>query len=303
MAADAPPAPPPVGTPPAGTPPTNGSFYSDWIKSDGTLNAESYSRLPEDIRYFGENLSKYKTPDELIRGFANMSHMASGKGLIPLPANAPAEAVAQRKALLDAANGVPKESKLYGLVKPEKLPDGVTWDDNRAGAFADWAFKHSVSPGAAKELFGWYMSQVEGDANSQQAYVSEFYAKQSEEWVKFVQGQKIPADQADAMVERGAVALGLDAANPNHAGLLKNAAVRAACLKHALATSEDSYVSGQPTAGGSAGPEQELNDLIHNPSNPLYEPLHQSSHPQHRMAVEKADQLGRQVAARQTQRR
>lgn len=275
-----------------------GAFYADWIKPDGSLNADSYKRLPEDIRYFGDKLARYKNPEELVRGFAHLEHMASGKGILPLPANAPADAIAQRKALMDSANGVPKEPKGYGLAKPEKLPEGVEWNDKRAEAFSTWAHKHSVAPQAAKELFDWYLSEIGGDAQSQSAYVNNFFAEQNTQWQKFATTQGIPVDKADALVERGAIALGFNMQDQNHQTLLKNATVRAALMKHALATGEDSSITGSNEGAASSGPETEMQDIMHNEANPLYAPLYDSSHPQHRMAKEKVEQLARQVAAK-----
>lgn len=276
----------------------SGAFYADWIKPDGSLNPKSYERLPEDIRYFGEKLSRYKNPEELVRGFAHLDHMASGKGILPLPANAPADAIAQRKALMDSANGVPKDAKDYGLKKPEKLPEGVEWNDKRAEAFSTWAHKHSVSPGAAKELFDWYLSEIGNDAQGQAAYVNNFFAEQATTWQKFATQQGIPVEKADSLVERGAIALGFNLQDQNHQTLLKNATVRAALMKHALATGEDSSISGDNNQSRTDGPETEMNDIMHNPAHPMYAALYDSNHPQHRMAKEKVEQLARQVSAR-----
>ena len=75
MSTEAPPAPP--ATPPA-TPPANQPFYSDWLKPDGKLNNAALDRLPEDIRYLKDDVGRYGSVEDFMRGYAQ-HRMLNGK--------------------------------------------------------------------------------------------------------------------------------------------------------------------------------------------------------------------------------
>lgn len=268
------------------------------MKADGTLNAAAYDRLPEDIRYLKDDLSKYKSAEELIRGIANKNTMAGKKGLIPLPDSAPPEVKAERKALLDSINGVPKEVKDYGIARPPDLPENQ-WNQPLADGFAKWAHENSVSPAAAKKLVAVQMEAVKGQLAEQANYEKKFFDDQAKAFTDQIRTENIPADRANSLAERGAVALGLDLKNPQHETLLKNASVKLMAMRHALATGEDSFVKGDGK-GGEGDPMALASDAAHNKANPLYEPLHNPGHPQHRMAKEKVDGWWRAAAATAT---
>lgn len=273
--------------------------FGDWRKADGTINHESFKALPEDIRYLGDSLSKYKTDVDLFRGIANQQTMAGKKGLIPLPANAPAEAVAERKTLLDSINGVPKEAKDYGFKRPDDLPEGM-WSDQQASAFAAWAHENSVSPAAAQKLIRLQADFIKGQAGEQQTYEKNFYDGQAKAFSDTIRSENIPTDKADAMALTGAAALvtGFDAAKPEHEALLKNATMKLAFMRHAMSTGEDTYVSGENGKLTGGDPEADAKDIMHNKANPLYAPLYDARHPQHKLAKEKVDQLLRQATAK-----
>ena len=283
-------------TPPPAPP--EGSWSSSWLKPDGSLNSESYAKLPEDVRWVGESLSKYKTADDLARGFANLTTAVGKKGIIPLPANAPAEAVAERKALLDGINGVPKEAKDYGLTRPADVPEHA-WDPAYVEKVAGWAQKHSVGPAAMKELLnGVVASQVKGQIAAQETARTTFLADQDRVFDEQIRLDAIPREKADALAERAAVALGFDMTKPEQAGLLKYAAVRLAMLRHSLAVGEDSYVAGEIEKGEAGDPMTLAQDAINNAANPLNAPLMDSRHPQHKMAKEKVDAWFRRAQAK-----
>lgn len=289
-------APPAEGTPlpppAAGTP-----FHTDWLKADGTFNTASYDRLPEDVRWVKDTIGKYKTPEELARGFANLSTAVGKKGLIPLPDNAPPEARAERQALLDSINGVPKDVKDYGITRPQDLPEAA-WNQSLADTFTKWAKENSVSPAAAKKLIALTSESTKQQLAAQEQYEKEFFDGQAKAWDTTIRAENMPADRANALAERGATKLGLDLQKPEHAILMKNSVVRLMAMRHELATGEDTFVAGDSGRGAENDPMALASDATHNKANPLYEPLHDSSHPQHRMAKEKLDGWWRAAAAK-----
>ena len=64
-------------------------WHSDWVKADGTINHESYSRLPENLKHLAPSLANVKTPDDMLARISHLTNLAGKKGLGPLPANAP----------------------------------------------------------------------------------------------------------------------------------------------------------------------------------------------------------------------
>jgi hypothetical protein len=276
------------GSPPAAN---TSPWYSDWQKPDGTINPESFKRLPEDIRWAGEPLSKYNTAEDLVRGFANLTTLVGKKGLIPLPANSSPEAIAERKALLDGINGVPKTGKDYGLTRPSDVPEQA-WDAGYVEKVSDWAQKHSIGPAAMKELLsGVVAPQVKGQLANAETQRTTFLANEDRLFEEQIGKDALTRDKADALAERGATDLGFDLAVPAQAGLLKYAAVKLAMVKHALSVGEDAYVAGEGAKGEGGDAFALAQDAASNPANPFYAPLYDSQHPQHAMAKEKVDQL------------
>jgi hypothetical protein len=290
---------PPPEAPTAAPPPANTSpWYSDWTKPDGTLNHASLDRLPEDVRWVKEPFSKYKTADDLARGFANLTTAVGKKGLIPLEANASKEAVAERKALLDGISGVPKTGKEYGLTRPADVPESA-WDGAYIEKVQDWAQKNSVGPGAMKELLsGVVAPQIKGQTAKAETDRSTFLREEDEKFNTQIALDAIPREKADALAERAAVALGFNMEDPAQAGLLKYSAVKLAMLRHAIATGEDSYVAGEGAKGEGGDAMALAQDAVHNAANPLNAPLMDPRHPQHKMAKEKVDQWFKLAAAK-----
>lgn len=296
---------PPVGSPPAGSaagsPPVgNGAiqpFHSDWMKADGTLNSASYERLPEDVRYMKDTLGKYKTAEELVRGMAYAQTLAGKKGLLPLPDNAPAEVRAERKAVLDSINGVPKEAKDYGITRPADISE-AHWNQPLAENFAKWAQENSVNPNAVKKLLGVQIDAMKAQVASQAQYEQKFYADQAKVFNDQIRLDNIPAEKANALAEQAAVRLGFDLNNEQDKRVLQNAKVRLAMVRHAISTGEDSFVQGESPNGSGGDAASLAADASRNKANPLYEPLYNPSHPQHRMAVEKVNQWWAAAAAR-----
>lgn len=277
---------------------TNGSL----LAADGSFAPSFYETLPEDIRGLKDDIAKFKTPGELARAYAHNKHFAGQKGLIPLDANAPKEAREARKALLDSIGGVPKEAKDYGLARPADVPERA-WDPAYVGKVQEWAHRNSIPPAAMKELLNDVVAtNIKEQILGQQANEGKFWNDQQAAFDAAIRAEGINSEKANALAERGATALGFDMEKPTDKLILKNATVRLAMMRHAIATGEDSYVNGESEKGG--GDAMALaKDMSENPANPMYAPLHDPKHPQHKMAVQKADELWRRAAAQQEKRR
>lgn len=297
-----------IGTPP---PPPNPQptpnptpTATTWDNPDGSLNKAYYEKLPDDIAWMKDTLSKYGTREELIRGFANNVTLNNKKGLIPLPTNASKEALAERKVLLDGINGVPKEAKDYGITKPADFPDDY-WKQSLVENFSKWAHEHSVSPDAAKKLITLQLANVQEEIRHQETFWQQHWANETKTFEEAVRTENIPGGLAKAneLAERGAKALGFNLEDANDKRILDNSKVRLAFMRHALATGEDTFVSGDADAALTANDPMKLAEgAMHDKANPLYTPLYDPNHPQHQMAKAKVDEWLRLAHARDTAR-
>lgn len=292
---------PPISAPPPAipVPPTPPPTFTTWDKGDGTLDSGYYEKLPDDVKYMKDTLSKYKTRDELVRGFANATTLAGKKGLIPLPENAPPEARADRKALLDGINGVPKEPKDYGLTRPAEIPE-AGWNQKLVDGFQKWAWERSVSPAAVKELTTMQTEAIKEQIAFQQEGERKFWEDQQKSFESTVRVESSLGglEKANALAERGAQALGFDLTRPEHQLILKNVTVRLAMARHALSVGEDSFIRGEADKGAGGDPLALASDAVHNRANPLYAPLHDPSHAQHKEVKARVDNWWRAASAK-----
>jgi hypothetical protein len=276
---------------------------ASWANADGTFAPSFYDSLPADISGLKDDIGKFKTPTDLARAYAHNKHFAGQKGLIPLDANAPKEVREARKALLDSIGGVPKEAKEYGLTRPADVPERA-WNPEYVGKVQDWAFKHSIPPTAMKELLNEVVApDVKSQLTRQANNDAQFWAGQAAAFDTQIKIEGIDSEKANALAERGAASLGFKLDNETDQLILKNATVRLAMMRHAIATGEDSYVAGEAAKGAGGDALAQAKDAAENPANPLFGPLHDQRHPQHKAVKEQVDQLWRRAAAQQEKRR
>jgi hypothetical protein len=279
MATDTPPPPaapeaPAAPASPAPNAPSGGSavpepYYKALFQADGSLNHGALDKLPDHLAPLRETLSRQKDIDSMLRSYANAQTLASKKALAPLPPNAPAEVVAERKALVDSLNGVPPTPKDYGIARPKDVPENA-WNQQLADGFAAWAHKHSVAPSAVKELLGQQFDAVKGTLAKQESDARTFWAGQEKEFSDQIRMKNIEPSRADELVQRGAVGLGLDINKESVQVLLKRSDVRMMALNHAMAVAGDTVVQADATSK-EADPGTEAKDIMHNKANPMYE--------------------------------
>lgn len=244
-------------------------WYKEWIQSDSSLNNKALEKLPDHLKGLSDTLGRQKNLEGVLMNLDHLQKVAGKKALSPLPPNAPPEVVAERKSVLDAIMGVPKDPKEYGIAKPKDLPDAA-WNQQLAETFTQWAHKNSVSPAAARELVDLQIKGVQGQIQQQQAYEQQFWASEQKTFEATINRENISAERASALVEKGALALGMDLSNEKTKNFLKGADARLMAMRHALAIGEDRIVTGQDTTGEARDPMALAEDARKNPSNPLY---------------------------------
>lgn len=137
----APAAPPP---PAAGSPPPTGAAPSsappaEWHSTIITKGADGKESLADPATW----LDKAPEPLRKFIGDNMSAARAKTEGMVKVPGETatPEEQVAFRKSI-----GVPDDPTGYGIKAPEKLPDGVAWDEAMGSEFATVAHQIGLTP-------------------------------------------------------------------------------------------------------------------------------------------------------------
>ncbi len=270
-------------------------WMKSWIKPDYSLDHSALDRLPDDLKGSKEWLSRHRTFEDVMRTTQNAQFLAGKKGLAPLPADAPEAIRNERKQLLDTINGVPPKATDYKIERPQEIPEGA-WNPKLVEGYSAWAHKNSVSPAAAKELVDMQLGTVKESLKQQAEYERNFYVKEEQNFSETIRRENIPSEKATQLVQKGAVALGLNLQDPQTQQFLKGANARLMAMRHAIATGENTSVQGGTGSGaGNESPGTSADDIVRNPTNPLYAQYWNRegkfSRDQHNSAVEKVNQL------------
>ena len=272
-------------------------YYKSLINADGTLNHKALDNLPDHLAPLKPTLARQKSMDDVLTVMTNQQGVVGKKALGPLPPNATPEMINERKSLLDSINGVPKDPKDYGIIKPENISSDL-WNESLAKAAAEIAHKYSAPPAMLKDLIAVQTSELQKQLLAQQDYERGFFQKQQEALTQTLKLENIPLNKAQELAERGAVKLGADLQNPEIQTLMKNHHVFLMAMRHALATSEDKFVSGESKTGVGGDPSALAKDATSNKANPLYAPYWDAQHPQNKMAKETVNQWRKLAASK-----
>jgi len=175
--------------------------------------------------------------------------------LPPNEKSTPEEIAEYRKAL-----GVPDSPEGYKL-KPEQLPEGVTWDENVAKRAAELAHKHNIPANAMSELMRFDMERA-ALMNQAAASMIEQQLETGREELQRVYGDKMP--EKIELARRAAVTVGVD---PSSQGFVDPQVVKA-IVSLAEKLSDDRLVAGDQT--GVSSTRARARDIMTNQSNPLY---------------------------------
>jgi hypothetical protein len=196
-----------------------------------------------------ESLSKsYQGLEQLLGKKANAIVPPSEK-------STPEEVAAYRKAI-----GVPESPEAYNL-KPEQLPEGVTWDDNVAKKAAELAYKHNVPAAAMQEFMRFDMERA-ALMNQAAAQMIETQLETGRAELQAVWGDKMP--EKIELARRAAVTAGVD---PTSQGFVDPQVVKA-IVNLAEKLSDDKLVAGDQT--GVSSTRARAKDIMTNAANPLY---------------------------------
>lgn len=196
--------------------------------------------------------------ESLAKSYQGLEQLLGKKAnAIPVPneKSTPEEVAAYRKAI-----GVPESPEGYKL-KPEQLPEGVTWDENVAKRAAELAHKHNIPAAAMGELMKFDMERA-ALMNQAAANMIEEQLQQGRAELERVWGDKMP--EKIELARRAAVTAGVD---PTSQGFVDPQVVKA-IVSLAEKLSDDKLVAGNQT--GVSSTRARARDIMTNQANPLY---------------------------------
>ena len=143
-----------------------------YVNPDGTFVPEWTKRLPEEMGDFRNKLANYKDATELAKALHHAHQTIGKKGVIvPGKDSPPEEVAAFRKAL-----GVPESPAEYAKTitpEPEKLPEGIGWNDQIAAPYVDVAHRWNIPPGAMKELVNLRMKETQFQQEAEKTVIQQ----------------------------------------------------------------------------------------------------------------------------------
>lgn len=197
--------------------------------------------------------------ESMAKGFNGLEQLLGKKAnSVPVPneKSTPEEISAYRKAI-----GVPESPEGYKL-KPEQLPNGVSWDDSVAKRAAELAHKHNIPAAAMSELMKFDLERA-ALMNQAAASMIETQLESGRAELQRVYGDKMP--EKIELARRAAVTAGVD---PSSQGFVDPQVVKA-IVSLAEKLSDDRLVEGNQT--GISSTRARARDIMTNESNPLYQ--------------------------------
>lgn len=250
---------------PASTPPANtqsqgeGTLLSSAPASTTTAPAEPTQPVekPEWLpdKFWRNDQADVEALSKSYSGLEQLLGKKANAIVPPTDKSTPEEVAAYRKAI-----GVPETPEGYNL-KPEQLPEGVTWDDNVAKRAAELAHKHHI-PAAAMQEFMQFDMERAAMMGQAAANMIDAQLQQGRAELERVYGDKMP--EKIELARRAALTAGVD---PASQGFVDPAVVKA-IVSLAEKLSDDKLVAGDQTSVSST--RSRARDIMTNQANPLY---------------------------------
>jgi hypothetical protein len=197
------------------------------------------ANLPDDLKDY-KGFERYPTTADFLRGHRELQKAWDGRQQVKPPGEGakPEEVAAWRKLM-----GAPEKPEDYGLKAPEKLPEGIQWNEDLAKDFAALAHKHHLPPAVVQELAEFHnqnLAKMQQSAGEQMALATETArAEMQKAW-----GQDLPKNAA--MVTEFAKMIELDVSDPKYGNdpVLAQALLRSAELLNRLTAEPSGLITG-----------------------------------------------------------
>lgn len=248
---------------PAPTVPEWHTHLTDELKADPVVAA------------WAEKASEKDVPS-IIKGLAHSTKRLGSAINLPGKDAKPEEIQALRTKLYEAGvfTAPPGKPEDYGIVKPEKLPEGIGWNEDLGKKVAAAFHKHGIPKAAVPDLMALYEEALMGVQKTLQTNADTGFAALKKEFgdrydeLKDAVGRMMPAifktpEELAFWEEIGA------ADDPRFLGPMMRFAP--------LAMQDSSFMANAAREGGQLTPEQvtaEVADIMQNPKNPRYEGYH-----------------------------
>jgi hypothetical protein len=222
---------------------------SQLYTSEGNL-AENYTSLLEEngLGELTNTVAKYKSPEGLLKGAANLISFAGKKVegvVVPNEGSTEQEIAEYRQAI-----GVPESPTAYDL-QPENLPEGMGWDEGLAGEWQNAFHEAGISQEQAANL-----SQAYSDiTNNQLTQANQTLQLQSESEMEQQRAeiQKQWGDKYDTNLQNAvnmAATMGFDLESQQDMAAMRNPKVLNMILEKHTALQEGTMPrGGQPNTG------------------------------------------------------
>lgn len=235
--------------------------FTKALDEKGGFRPGWHDTLPPELKDYSGILSRYPNPIEALRALGESRKLISQRQESNKPPGEgakPEEVAAWRKHI-----GVPETPEGYNVKAPEKLPEGVTWNDAEAGEFAKFAHEINLTPQQVNRLLEYEIKNRETMWQTGNAKLTE-YTQQQAAALKNEWGAEFDANISKA--KHTAQLLGVDINDP---ALGNNPAFVKAMAQASSLISEDKLV-GSGRGGSVMGGQQQADDILNNPNNPWH---------------------------------
>lgn len=254
-----------------GSEPTPAYHAGIWGEAPGQFKDGWQSALPDEFEPYRAELANYRDLPSLVKALADNKAAARQKasGLVPPAPDAPEEVKQAFDAQLRKLTGVPEaaDPAAYEL---DKLPEGWTYDEASAKAFADIAHKSGLNKTQAKALQGFYLELEQQRVAAHETAMKQG-AEQERAELEAAFGDKLGATVTQAQLAALKLNIPPDTFDPKSPNFM---ALKAAdIIRLATSFAEATGESRLPSAGAISNldPMTQANDIMRNPSNPYYD--------------------------------
>lgn len=251
------------------------AFREQVFQADGSFSPDWHAHLGDEFKDAAPQLSRFKSFPDLVKSHLHgQRQLSQARPAIPDETSTPEQVKAFRDFLQ-----LPEDEKAWDIGKPDKLPEGVEWNENLAKEVSAWARANHISPKAIPSLVEKFNSIMgeQGKASKEQFDANSLAViKADEEALKKEWG----ADHGKNMTlaKRAAATAGLPA---EHYALTDKDVLKA-FHKLAVATGESRLVAGQENNMLTGDPATQARLIQTDKTNPHYAAYHNAQDPNHK---------------------
>jgi hypothetical protein len=120
----------------------------------GTVERPSWLDQAPDSHKNNEAFYGYKAPGELMDAHMNLLSL---KDRVAVPGE---NATDEERAAYNKAVGIPDKPEGYGFVKPSDMPEGVSWDQGAADAYAKFCYERGMTVEQGQANLEYFNGQI-----------------------------------------------------------------------------------------------------------------------------------------------